>query len=107
MSMNLPIEMRKLLRTPPETQQRLGEKAKALRLFHGFKRVTLSEMSGVSAATIRNFEQTGKITLENFIRIAFALHEERKLDDLFGMPEISSLQEIKKLNKPLPKRGNR
>jgi len=107
MIMNLPIDMHALLSTPTETQKRLGEKAKALRLFHGFKRVTLSEKSGVSAATIRNFEQTGKITLENFIRIAFALNEEHKLGDLFDLPEISSLQEIKKLNKPLPKRGTR
>jgi len=88
-------------------QKQLGEKAKALRLFHGYKRVTLSEKSGVSAATIRNFEQTGKITLENFIRIAFALHEDHKLNGLFDLPEIASLQEIKKLNKPLPKRGTR
>jgi len=105
--MNLPIDMHVLLSTPSEVQQRLGKKAKALRLFHGFKRVTLSEKSGVSAATIRNFEQTGKITLENFIRIAFALHEEHKLGDLFELPEISSLQEIKKLSQPLPKRGTR
>jgi len=107
MGMNLPIDMHALLSNPPETQTRLGAKAKTLRLFHGFKRVTLSEKSGVSAATIRNFEQSGKITLENFIRIAFALHEDHKLSDLFELPEISSLQEIKKLNKPLPKRGTR
>jgi len=105
--MNLLIGAHTLLSTPSEMQKQLGEKAKALRLFHGYKRVTLSEKSGVSAATIRNFEQTGKITLENFIRIAFALHEDHKLNGLFDLPEISSLQEIKKLNKPLPKRGTR
>jgi len=107
MAMNLPMNASALLSTPSEMQKQLGEKAKALRLFHGFKRVTLSEKSGVSAATIRNFEQTGKITLENFIRIAFALHEDHKLNGLFELPEISSLQEIRKLNKPLPKRGTR
>jgi len=105
--MNLAIDVQALLSTPSEMQKQLGEKAKALRLFHGFKRITLSEKSGVSAATIRNFEQTGKITLENFIRIAFVLHEDHKLNGLFDLPEISSLQEIKKLNKPLPKRGTR
>jgi len=107
MSMNLPINMNRLLNTPAEVQKQLGTKAKALRLYHGYKRATLSDMSGVSAATIRNFEQTGKITLENFIHIAFVLHEEHKLSALFDLPEISSLQEIKKLNKPLPKRGTR
>ncbi len=105
--MNLPIDMQPLLSGPAETQKRLGKKAKDLRLFQGLKRVTLSEKSGVSAETIRNFEQTGKITLENFLRIAFALHEEHKLNDLFELPEIASLQEIEKRSKPLPKRGKR
>jgi len=105
--MNLPIGVQGLLDTPIETQKRLGEKAKALRLFQGFKRVTLSEKSGVSAETIRNFEQTGKVTLENFIRIAFALNEEHKLSGLFELPEITSLQDIKKRKSPLPKRGKR
>ncbi|MDX8412893.1 MAG: helix-turn-helix transcriptional regulator [Mariprofundales bacterium] len=103
--MNLPIDIDTLLGTPAEVQKHLGERAKSLRLFYGLKRVTLSEKSGVSAATIRNFEQTGKITLENVIRIAFALHEEHKLADLFDLPEISSLQDIKRRNQPLPKRG--
>jgi len=105
--MNLPIGVQELLDAPADIQKRLGEKAKALRLFQGFKRVTLSEKSGVSAETIRNFEQTGKITLENFIRIAFALDEGHKLGSLFELPEIASLQDIKKRKAPLPKRGKR
>jgi len=105
--MKLPINTRCLLLSPIELQKELGEKAKTLRLFHGFKRVSLSEKSGVSAETIRNFEQTGKVTLENFIRIAFALNEEHKLSDLFELPEISSLKDIEKLGKSMPKRGNR
>ncbi|MBL4760128.1 MAG: helix-turn-helix transcriptional regulator [Mariprofundaceae bacterium] len=96
-----------MLLNPIELQQELGRKAKALRLFHGFKRVSLSEKSGVSAETIRNFEQTGKINLENFMRIAFALNEEHKLGNLFELPEISSLKDIDKLAKPMLKRGTR
>ena len=105
--MNLPISVRQQLLGPAESQKQLGEKAKALRLFHGFKRTSLSEKSGTSAETIRNFEQTGKITLENFMRIVFALGEEHKLADLFDLPEISSLNDIQKLKQPLPKRGRR
>ena len=105
--MNLPIKVHQLLLNPIELQQELGRKAKALRLFHGFKRVSLSEKSGVSAETIRNFEQTGKINLENFMRIAFALNEEHKLGNLFELPEISSLKDIDKLAKPMLKRGTR
>ncbi|MDQ7005509.1 MAG: helix-turn-helix transcriptional regulator [Ghiorsea sp.] len=105
--MNLPINIHQQLLAPTESQKKLGEKAKALRLFHGLKRTSLSEKSGVSAETIRNFEQTGKITLENFLRIVFALHEEHKLADLFALPEVSSLKDIQKLKQPLPKRGRK
>jgi len=105
--MNLPVNISQLLLSPTESQKQLGEKAKALRLFHGFKRTSLSEKSGVSAETIRNFEQTGKITLENFLRIVFALNEETKIADLFELPELASLNDIKKLSKPLPKRGHK
>ena len=104
--MNLPIDGRMLL-TPVEMQKRLGEKAKTLRLFFGYKRVTLSEKSGVSAATIRNFEQTGKINLENFLRLVFVLNQERKLDDLFELPEIASLKELEQRKQPSRKRGRR
>ena len=107
MGMNLPIGVQELLDAPTDMQKRLGENAKALLRFQGFKRVTLSEKSGVSAETIRNFEQTGKITLENFIRIAFALDEAHKLGGLFELPEIASLQDIKQRKSPLPKRGKR
>jgi len=105
--MKLPINISPLLLSSVELQKQLGEKAKALRLFHGYKRVSLSEKSGVSAETIRNFEQTGKINLDNFLRIAFALNEEHKLNGLFELPEIASLKDIKKHEKSMPKRGNR
>jgi len=55
--------------------------------------VTLSEKCGVSSETIRNFEQYGKITLGNFIRISYALEEISKLDSLFELPELSSIKE--------------
>ena len=92
---------------PGELQRRLGEKAKALRLHLGYKRATLSEKSGVSPETIRNFENSGKITLENFLKIAFALGESGKMNGMFNLPEIASISDIEKRQKPLPKRGRR
>jgi len=105
--MKRPLNILSLHESPAELQTKLGEKAKTLRLFQGFKRVSLSEKSGVSPETIRNFEQTGKVNLENFIRISFALNEGHKLGDLFDLPEIASLQDIKQLEKPVRKRGKR
>jgi len=105
--LNKPIILPKVFDGPNDLQKRLGKKAKALRLHYGYKRVTLREKSGVSPETIRNFEQVGKITLENFLKIAFALDESRKLNNLFDLPEISSLREIESLQKEPPKRGRR
>jgi len=92
---------------PPDLQTMLGEKLRALRLYHGYKRTTLSKKSGVSPETIRNFEQSGKINLENFLKIAFALGESRQLQSLFDLPEIASLSDIEARQKPLVKRGSR
>ncbi len=92
---------------PVDLQKMLGKKAKALRLHYGYKRITLSEKSGVSPETIRNFEQSGKITLANFLKIAFALDESSKLGILFDFPEVTSISEIERRQQPLPKRGKR
>jgi len=105
--MILPINSVLSLDGPEEIRVRLGTKAKALRLFKGYKRVTLSDKCGVSPETIRNFEQTGKITLENFIRITYALEESRKLDGLFDLPELTSVKEIKQREQALPQRGRK
>ncbi|MDX8409592.1 MAG: helix-turn-helix transcriptional regulator [Mariprofundales bacterium] len=92
---------------PVAVQRQLGQKAKALRLYQGYKRTTLSQKSGVSPETIRNFEQNGKINLENFLKIAFALDEMRKLNAMFDLPEIRSIRDIEQQRRPLPKRGKR
>jgi len=105
--MILPINNIFSLDGPEEIRVRLGAKAKALRLFKGYKRVTLSDKCGVSPETIRNFEKNGKITLENFIRIAYALDESRKLADLFDLPELTSVKEIKQRQQALPQRGRK
>ncbi len=102
--MILPIT---LLSGPSDLQKILGQKAKVLRLHQGYKRISLSEKSGVSPETIRNFEQTGKITLENFLKIAFALNESKKLYTLFDLPEITSIRDIESRKGALPRRGRR
>jgi len=104
--MNKPIDVG-LFEGPEELQQRLGANAKALRLYLGYKRTTLSAKSGASPETIRNFEQNGKITLENFLKVAFALGESDKIRGMFALPEIASIDDIEKLQRPLPRRGRR
>jgi len=91
--------------SPSELQKELGKKAKALRLHKGYKRQTLSDLSQVSPSTIQKFEEAGKINLENFLRIAFALDAISPLKRLFNLPEFSSIDDIEKTKNPLRKRG--
>jgi len=105
--MNLPLSKLTLFESPNDVRKKLGRKAKELRLFKGYKRSSLAEMSGLSIKTIQNFEGTGRITLDNFIKIAYALDESKKLDTLFNLPEIKSLSDISKLEKPFPMRGKK
>lgn len=58
---------------PVEVKQKIGEKAKSLRLQLGYKRTTLAGKSGVPAPTLKRFEETGDISLSSLLKIANAL----------------------------------
>ena len=51
----------------------LGERSKETRLSLNLTRNGLGSRSGVSVSVIRQFELSGKISLESFIKIAIAL----------------------------------
>lgn len=96
------------LRTPDEIATDLGRRLRALRLAHRWRRVTLAERTGVSASTIQRFETSGKITLENLLRLADALGRADELAALFEPPPARSIDELEqRTSRPLPKRGSR
>lgn len=54
----------------------------------------LSEISGVSYASIRRFEKTGNISLSSLVKLALALQLYDDLDNLFKMhKEYKSIEE--------------
>jgi transcriptional regulator with XRE-family HTH domain len=82
------------LETPESVSRTLAARVRELRLARGWKQVTLAQRSGVSLASLRRFEESGRVSLQNLLDLAFALN---RLDDfaaLFQGPRASSLAEL-------------
>src|SRR6185436_15088055 len=94
------------LTTPEQVAKDLAGRAKALRLARGWKQVTLAQRSGVSLASLRRFEESGRISLQSLLDLAFALN---RLDDFAALlqgPPASTLAELEAREKrPARKRG--
>ena len=96
------------LRTPTEIGRALGERARELRLARNWRLATLAERAGVGLATVQRFETTGRITLENLLKLADALGRLHELDGLFLPPPARSLEELERATtRPRPRRGRR
>jgi HTH-type transcriptional regulator/antitoxin HipB len=94
------------LATPEQVSKTLAARAKALRLAKGWKQVTLAQRSGVSLASLRRFEESGRISLQSLLELAFALHRLDDFDLLLQPPRASSLAELEAAEqRPARKRG--
>lgn len=71
---------------------------KQSRLEKNLSRNKLAELSGVSAATLRKFEDEGKISLESFIAIAVALGYSEELLKLMETPRYTTIEELNDIN---------
>jgi HTH-type transcriptional regulator / antitoxin HipB len=94
------------LETPEQVSRTLAARVKELRLARGWKQATLAERSGVSLASLRRFEDTGKVSLQHLLSLAFALNRLDDFNTLLEPPPASSLAELESLEKrPTRKRG--
>jgi|SRR5215203_7539631 len=94
------------LATPEQVSRTLAARIKALRLARGWKQLTLAQRSGVSLASLRRFEESGRISLQNLLDLAFALNRLDDFDALFQAPRASSLAELEAgEQRPTRKRG--
>jgi transcriptional regulator with XRE-family HTH domain len=78
----------------------VGTRAKELRLERSLRQSDLAEAVGVTLATIRRFEQTGKVGFYVVVRVAIALGAEAEFARLFSIPEARSIAEIIRQRKP-------
>jgi HTH-type transcriptional regulator/antitoxin HipB len=82
------------LETPEQVGPRLAARLRALRLARGWKQATLAERSGVSLASLRRFEESGRVSLESLLALAFALGRLDDFAEVFEPPRAASLAEL-------------
>ena len=84
----------------------LADRAKALRLLKGWTRNTLARRAGVTAASLKRFETTGKASLELVLKVAHALARLEEFSKLFQPPAAQSIEELEqRVTSPVRKRG--
>ena len=94
------------LMTPSEMGRSLAQRARILRLLKGWTRDTLALRAGVSAASLKRFETTGKASLELVLRVAHALAGLDEFGKLLQPPPARSIEELEqRAAKPIRKRG--
>ena len=94
------------LLSPAEMGKSLADRAKALRLIKGWTRDTLAGRAGVSPASLKRFETTGKASLELVLKVAHALARMEEFSNLLQPPAARSIEELeRRATKPIPKRG--
>jgi len=74
-----------LSKTPQSIMTELKERCKARRKVLSYTQQELAIRSGVSLGSLKRFEQSGQISLESLLRIAFVLE---CLDDFENFCEI-------------------
>lgn len=93
------------LSTPEEVAKDLAKRHKTLRLLNKWKRTTMSERSGVTTASLTRFEQTGKVSLENLLRLFSALGRLDEVEKLLLPPVATSISDLEKEEIEVSKRG--
>lgn len=94
--------------TPSEMATLLADRCRRLRLFNGLSRKTLSQMSQVPEGTLKRFEQSGKISFDALLRLAFSLDALAPFGDLFALPPARNMAELEERStRHIPKRGRR
>ncbi len=73
--------------------RRLGDRARALRLARDLQQDELATRAGLAPSTVMRFEQTGRASIENVLRIATALGADEPFDALFAPPKYRSIDE--------------
>lgn len=98
-----------ILTGPADVARVLADRSKALRLARGWTQATLAYRAGVTTASYRRFEITGKASLELALKVAHALGRLDEFADLLTPPPASSIDELaaRSGSKPKRKRGVR
>ncbi len=95
------------LLTPPEMASSLGDRTREQRLLQGWTRTTLAKRAGVSPASLKRFETTGRASLELVLRVAHALARLEEFGRLLQPPPARSMRELERRATVPPRRRGR
>jgi len=87
------------------TPEEISQKLKTLRLQKRWKRNTLATHSNVTEASLKRFEQTGKVSMENFLKLIFALDRLDEMQAILQPAVANSIKELEKIEQKKPRRG--
>ncbi len=91
---------------PAEAGRSLAERMRALRLLKGWTRETLAKRSGISAASLKRFENSGKASLDLVLKAAHALARLEEFNKPLQPPPARTLAELeRRAAAPARKRG--
>lgn len=94
--------------TPVEARVAMGRRVRELRLARNWRLATLAERAGVGVATLQRFETSGRITLDNLLKVADALGRLAEVEQLFRPPVARSLDQLARASAaPRPRRGRK
>ena len=100
----LPID----LRTPGDIARLLATRVRELRLSRGWTQQELADRAGLTLATYRRFERTGRIALDRLLKVAVILDARTGFDQLFALPPARTLAELAARSQPVTRlRGKR
>lgn len=97
----LPID----LRTPGEVARLLASRVRQLRLQRGWTQREMAERAGLTLASYRRFELSGRIALDRLLRIAVMLDALAPFDQLFALPPARTLAELRERDGATRQRG--
>ncbi len=93
--------------TPHEMVKQLAHQAQAKRLSLNLTQKSLADRSGVSFGVIKNFERTGKISLESLLKLAIVLNSLEKFKELFEENPLENILSLDELLKDKPRKRGR
>jgi HTH-type transcriptional regulator / antitoxin HipB len=94
------------LLSPAEMGRSLADRVRTLRLLKGWTRQTLARRAGVSAASLKRFETTGRASLDLLLKVAHALARLEEFGKPLQPPAAQSIEELEALgSRPARKRG--
>lgn len=93
--------------TDIEICKSVADRVKSRRLEINLTQIGLAARAGVNIETYRKFERTGEISLQNLVKLAFALDVTKDFNALFAQIQYQSLDDLLGSENTKRKRGKK